>query len=163
MERFLEAGKIVNTHGINGELKIQPWCDSVEFLLDLPEVYIDGVKKEVVSARKHKQFALFKLDGVESIDAALELKNKIICIDRNSVELDEDSYFISDVLGFSVFDRRKNAVIGTLADFIEAPASDIYVVKGKTGEILIPAVPEFIKNVDYENRTLEVMTIEGMD
>jgi len=96
---LLEAGKIVNTHGVRGEVRIFPWADSPDFLAGIKRVYIDGLPVEVIAARPHKSFIIAAFDGVTDIDSAIKLKNKIVYIDKADVVLEEGRYFIADIVG----------------------------------------------------------------
>jgi len=159
--RFLEAGKIVNTHGIRGEVKIQHWCDSPEFLCSFERLYINETPFNVLSARVHKGMVLALFEGINTVNMAMALKNSIVCIDREDVELEEGAYFVADIIGLPVFDEASGRIIGTLREVLDYPASRIFVVAGET-EHLIPDVPEFIKKVDVEGGQITVHLIEGM-
>lgn len=159
-EKYLEAGQIVNTHGVRGEIKIMPWADSPEFLLKFKTLYIGGRGFRVQSARVHKNMVLAKMEGVDDVNDAMSLKNKTVCIDRGDVRLPKGHFFISDIIGARVVDEN-GGEIGVLADVLEMPAQNIYVVRGER-EIMIPAVDEFILNTDVENGLVTVRLIEGM-
>lgn len=162
-ENMLECGKILNTHGIHGELKIEPWCDdALNFFGQIKTIYIDGAPRTLLSARAHKTFILACIEGVDCPEDAMVLKNKIISISRDEVSLPDDYYFVADILGFDVFDLRTNAIIGKLDYVQDMPAHDMYVIKSEGGEILVPAVPEFVEKVDFENKQLVLKTIKGM-
>ena len=110
---FLEYGKIINTHGIRGELKVDVYCD--DFIADqIDEVFIDGAKHEIVSVRYHKGFALVTLKDISDLNQAMALKNKLMMFDKACVELPEGEYFIADLIGFDVFDRITQKNIGKL-------------------------------------------------
>jgi 16S rRNA processing protein RimM len=163
-KRYLESGKIVNTHGIKGELKIYPWCDSPEFLLDFDRIYIDDVPHTVLSARVHKGMVIMGLEGISDINDAQRYINKVIFIDRHDARLEEGAFFLQDIIGFSVFDERGTR-LGILQEVLTRPAGNIYVVAESAedkNERLIPAVPEFIKKVDLERGKIIVSLIEGM-
>lgn len=159
-KQFIEAGKVVNTHGVKGEVKIQVWLDSPEFLKKFKTVYIDNRAVKLVSGRVHKGFLIAVLDGVDDVNAAMSLKNKTVFIDRKDAKLPKGAYFLQDIIGAAVVTEDGESV-GTLEDILETPASRIYVVKGET-EHLIPAVDEFIVRVDAENAVVTVRLIEGM-
>ncbi len=159
-KQFLEAGKIVNTHGVRGELRIQPWADSPEFLTGFKKLYIDGEEFALASCRVHKDCVIAKFEGLDDINDAMLLKNKIVFINRDDARLPAGHHFISDTLGISVYDES-GALLGTVSDVLTLPANDVYVVKGER-EILIPAVPDFIKELDIENERMTVRLIEGM-
>ncbi|MDR0890064.1 MAG: ribosome maturation factor RimM [Oscillospiraceae bacterium] len=159
-QEHLEAGKIVSTHGVRGELKILPWADSAEFLLRFSTYYIGGEPYAVESSRVHKTCVLAKLAGVDSVEAAVLLREKTVCIDRSNVRLPDGRVFIADLIGCRVFDET-NAEIGTIQDVLTLPAGDVYIVKGQR-EYMIPAVKEFVREIDTAQRTVRVHLIEGM-
>ena len=159
-KNFLEAGQVVNTHAIKGEVKILPWADSAEFLCAFKTLYIDEMPVKVLSARVHKGCVIALLEGVESINDAMRLKNKIVCIDRVDAKLPKGHFFISDLIGAKVL-TEEGQPLGELSEVLDLPAGNVYVVKGAR-EILIPAVAEFIKNVDLEAGIITVHLIEGM-
>ena len=150
--QFLEAGQIVNTHGIQGEVKIVPWCDSPEFLLQFGTLYLDGTPVRVRAARVHKGNVLAALEGVADVNAAMALKGKIVSIDRSGVVLPEGRHFIADLLGLEVLDAGSGET---------PPAHEVYVVKGEH-EYMIPAVDEFLAETNVEGGYIKVRLIEGM-
>ena len=160
MKEYVEAGRIVNTHGVNGEVKIEVWLDSPEFFRSFKRLYLNGAEKKILSARVHKSFVIARLDGVEDLNAAMALKGKTVEILRADAHLKEGEFFVQDILGFRVVDER-GTEIGRLVDAEETPASMIYVVKGEK-EHLIPAVREFILSIDAEREEIRVHLIEGM-
>jgi len=160
MKQYMETGKIINTHGIKGELKIEPWSDDPEFLLELERVFIDKIEYTVESSRVHQGNVLMKLSGIDSIDDAMRYKNKLVFFDRDDVELSEDSYFIQDLLGFDAYDIRQEKVIGRLTNVEEYPAGDMYIVKKDGVTHLIPEV--FLKEVDLEGKQIIFETIKGL-
>ena len=160
--RFLEAGQIVNTHGIQGEVKIVPWCDSPEFLCDFNTLYIDEKPVKVRSARIHKGNVLAFLEGVDDVNAAMRLKGKTVFIDRTGVELPDGRHFLADLMGLEVRDAGTGAVLGTIHDILTPPAHEVYVVRGSGKEYMIPAVDEFVKEIDVDGGFIRVKLIEGM-
>ena len=157
---FIEAGRIVNTHGVAGEVKIEVWLDSPQLLRRCGRVFLDGAPREILSGKVQKSFLIAKLEGVEDLNAAMALKGREVFIAREDARLPKGAYFLQDILGASVQDEEGNE-IGKLVDVLERPASNIYVVQGET-EHLIPAVPEFIRKVDAEAGVITVHLIEGM-
>jgi len=159
---YLEAGKIVNTHGVRGEVRLMPWADSPEFLQEFETLYIDGAPVKLLSARVHKNFLIVKLEGVSTIEAAIALKNKLIYISREDVELPPGDFFIQDILGFSVVDE-KGIQIGTLKEILPRPSGDVYVVAAEDGaERLIPDVPAFMLEKNLDGGFIRVRLIEGL-
>ena len=159
-KQLLESGQIVNTHGIRGEVKIVPWADSPEFLCGFSTLYIDGSPIKVRSARVHKGNVIALLDGVEDVNAAMLLKNKVVCIHRKDAKLPKGTFFLADIIGLDVVDES-GAKLGTLHEVLSPSLQQVYVVKGER-EILIPAVPEFILETNVEGGYIKVRLIEGM-
>ena len=157
---FIEAGRIVNTHGVNGEVKIEVWLDSPQFLRRCGRVFLGGTERKILSSKVQKSFLIAKLEGVEDLNAAMALKGRELFIAREDAPLPKGGYFIRDILGAAVLDEEGRE-IGRLVDVLERPASRIYVVQGET-EHLIPAVPEFVLNTDAERGLITVHLIEGM-
>lgn len=159
-EPYLEAGKIINTFGVRGEVKLDPWCDSAEFLKPLKTLYIDGAPRAVASSRVHKGILIVRFADVEDVNGAMLLKNKIVYFARNDVRLPKGRHFVADLLGAAVVDEQ-GAEIGKLTEVLDMPAGQVYVVQGET-EHTIPAVPEFILDIDADEKTIRVHLIEGM-
>ena len=159
-KQYIEAGRIVNTHGVAGEVKIEVWLDSPQFLKSFKRCFIDRREVKLLSARVHKGFLIVKLEGVEDVNAAMALKGRTVFIDRADARLPKGAFFLQDIIGASVVDESGNE-IGKLVDVMETPASNVYVVKGEQ-EHLIPAVPEFILSTDADNGIITVHLIEGM-
>ena len=159
--QFLEAGQIVNTHGIQGEVKIVPWCDSPEFLCQFDTLYLDGKPVKVLSRRVHKGNVLATLEGVDSVNAAMALKGKKVSIDRTGVVLPEGRHFLADLMGLDVIDADSGEKLGVVADILTPPAHEVYLVKGEH-EYMIPAVDEFLVETNVEGGYIKVRLIEGM-
>ncbi|MDR1157799.1 MAG: ribosome maturation factor RimM [Oscillospiraceae bacterium] len=162
-KRFLEAGVIVGTHGVRGELRLNPWCDDVAFFSALKTLYIAGRAYALLSARPHKHLALLRLGGVDDVTAAQALRGQVVHVDRAEAALPEGRFFIQDLIGFSVVDCASKQSIGALTDVWQQPAHDVYVVRDAEGrEHLIPNVPAFVKEIDWPGQTIRVTLIEGM-
>ncbi|MDR0292865.1 MAG: ribosome maturation factor RimM [Oscillospiraceae bacterium] len=157
---LLEIGKIVGTHGVRGEVRVEPWCDSPAFLAGFTVVYLQGSPLAVQTARVHKSLVLMKLEGTDTVEAAQALRDSVLRIDRSDAALPEGRYFIKDLIGLAVFDGEER--VGTLYDVLCAPAHDVYVVRGDGGEHMIPAVPAFVKEIDIDGGVVRVALIEGM-
>ena len=159
-QSLIDAGKIVNTHGVRGEVRIEVWLDSPALLKRCGRVYLGGEEKKILSAREHKGFLIAQLEGVADVGAAQALKNRVVQIARADAKLPRGAYFLQDIIGACVVDES-GAEVGRLAEVLELPSQRVYVVKGET-EHLIPAVPAFIRNTDAENGVITVRLIEGM-
>ena len=171
---LLQAGKIVNTHGIHGEVKIEPWADSPDFLLSVGSFYIGGEIINTISSRSHKGYLFVSFKGVDNIDAAIKLKGKILSIKRADVILEEGRHFIADLIGLKATHAGTGDEIGIITDILQRPASNIYVIQpckdsddtknrgGKAKEILIPAISEFVEEIDIKGGFIKFRPIEGM-
>ena len=157
---YLPTGQIVNTHGLKGYVKIQPWADDPADLLDFDRFFIDGREYEVEQASLQKSMVLLKLAGVDTIDEAAKLRNKELLIAREDVELGEGVVFIADLIGLTVL--ADGVEIGKITEVLTPPGNDVYVVKGKR-EYLIPAVKEFVEELNPEAGFVRVHLIEGME
>ncbi len=159
-KQYLEAGRIVNTHGVRGEVKIEPWADEAAFLTRFRRFYLDGAPVKVLSCRVHKTMCIAALDGVDDVNAAQALKGKVLFIDRDDAHLPAGTVFLQDILGAEVVDEEGNT-LGVLAEVIPEPSASVYVVRGER-EILIPDVPAFILDKDADRGVVTVRLIEGM-
>lgn len=159
-KQYIEAGKIINTHGVKGEVKIDVWLDSPELLKKAKTIYVENKPVKLVSARVHKGLLIAELEGVCDVNAAMCLKSKPVFINRADLKLPKGAYFIQDILGAEVVTEGGEKV-GRLEEVFETPASMIYVVRGER-EHLIPAVPEFVLKTDAVNGVITVKLIEGM-
>ena len=157
---YVEAGRITNTHGVAGEVKIEVWLDSPAFLKKFNRVFLEGRELRIVSARVHKDFLITKFEGLEDVNAAMTLKGKTVRILRADARLPKGAYFLQDIIGAQVQDEQGRE-IGVLTEVLEQPASNIDVGQGAQ-EHLIPAVPEFIMSTDPEAGVITVRLIEGM-
>lgn len=159
---FLETGEIVNTHGVRGEVKIMPWADSPDFLCQFDALYIDGKPVKVLSSRVHKTAVLCALEGVDSVEKAMKLKGKVVSLLRSQIQLPEGRHFLADLVGLTVMDAASGEELGTVAEVLTLPAQNVYVVRGKGREYMIPAVPAFIVETNEDEGYVKVNVIEGM-
>lgn len=163
---YFVIGKIVNTQGIKGEVRVVPTTDDINRFKNLKEVYIANRKNidlyEIQSVRFHKQFVLLKFKGVNNMNEAELLKNSEIKIPKDlAIPCEKDEYYISDLYGMQVItDTDEN--IGTIEDIIFTGANDVYVVKKDDSQILIPAIKQCILNVNVEEKIMKVHLLEGL-
>lgn len=155
--QFVEAGEIVTTHGVRGEVKVLPWLDCPEYLVDFQRVRIAGTDYSVESCRVQKTCNLMKLRGVDTVEAAQALRGKTVEIYRSDV--DDDIIFAAELVGVEVFADGEN--IGKITDVLDYPGNKVYVVKGDH-EYMIPAVKQFVLETDVDENTMHVQLIEGM-
>ena len=159
-KQYLEAGRIVNTHGVRGEVRIEPWADDAAFLTRFKRFYLDGEPVQVRSCRVHKTLCIAALEGYEDVNAAMALKGKVLFIDRDDARLPKGTVFLQDILGARVVDEA-GTELGILAEVIPEPSASVYVVRGER-EILIPDVPAFVLDKDADRGVITVRLIEGM-
>ena len=154
MQKYLECGIIVNTHGINGAVKVLNQCDTPETLASLEYVYVEqlGVYREleVTSASVYKDTVIFTFAGIDSIEKAAKLKGKTLFADRDDFELEEGEYFLADVIGLKVIDAVSGKEYGTVEGVNTNSAQLLYEIKTESGIKLMPAVDAFVKNVVLE-------------
>ena len=158
----LEAGKILNTHGVRGELKVESWLDDPALFGALSSLEVNDVVYPIQSARTHGRFALVKLEGIDSIDDALPLKNKVALTPREDIPLEEGAHFVADLIGLRAIDADTGAELGIVQDILEYPAQDLYVIHGAERDYLVPDVPEFIREIDEGAGCIQVHLLEGM-
>lgn len=163
---YLEAGKLVTTHGVTGELKFEIWCDGVSFLKQFKTLYFSQNATqpvEVVSVREHGRVGLIRLKGVESIDAARAYVGKPLYFARKDANLPKDTYFRCDLIGCEVRDAETGGVYGKVSKIDHPGAQDIYTVKAPSGkEYMFPGVPAFLKEKNPAAGYITVAPIEGM-
>lgn len=152
IKEHIEIGKIINTRGIRGELKIEPWSDSPAALLGVKRFYFENGESAAVHSLRvlGGRFLLAFADGVNTPEEARKLMGKTVLADRNEIKKAPDAVFICDLIGLPVTDAENGTVYGTLSDVIEGVAQRLYCVKTQKGTVLIPDVPEFIKRTDAE-------------
>ena len=155
--QFLEAGQIVTTHGVRGEMKILPWADSPDFLMDFDRVRIDGKEYKVESCRIQKSCNLLKLEGIDTMEAAQAMHGKTLEIYRD--DADPDIIFAAELIDMEVY--QDNVLIGKVIDVLDYPGNKVYVVKGEN-EYMIPAVKAFVLSTDMDRNRMQVKLIEGM-
>ena len=167
MEQFLQVGVITQTHGVRGEVKVFPTTDDPERFLDLKKVLLDTGKEkislEIKSDKFFKQFVIVKFKGIDNINDIERYKRCPLLVNReDAVELEEDEYFIADMIGMAVW-TDDNQEFGTLKDVIETGANDVYIIKSKDhGEVLVPAIKECILDVNIEEQKMVIHLMEGL-
>jgi len=163
-KQYLEVGKVTNSHGVMGEVKVQPWCDSPEFLCQFDTLYVDEAHwpVKVERARPHKNMVILKLEGVTDMNGALAMRNAILHIDRKDAKLPEGSFFLADIEGLEARDAQTGEVLGKIAEVLTLPANNVYVIRGGKRELMIPAVPAFVAETNVEEGYIRVNMMEGL-
>lgn len=158
----IRIGRIVNAHGIRGEVRIQPRDGDPAFLTKFKTFLLDGRPVSPTACRVHKSLVLAKLPGVDDMDAALALKGRDLYIRREDAHLPEGEYFDDELLGLEVCDADSGARLGELTAVDAYPAHKVYTVRGAR-EFLVPAVKDvFIKSIDMAAGRMDIHVWEGM-
>lgn len=168
-KQYLEAGKIVATQGLKGEVRVQSYCDSAEFLLDFEYMYFidkaDNVTNlEVEYSRVQKNVVILKIADINTVEQAQKLRDKIIYINRDDIELDDTTFFIQDLFGLKVVNHLDNSICyGEIVDVTETGANDVYHVKAESGEIfLVPAIKKIINTTDIDAGVMTITPMRGL-
>lgn len=167
MEKQLQVGVISSTHGVRGEVKVFPTTDDVKRFKNLKNIYLDTGKEqmalEIENVKFFKQFAILKFKGIDNINDIEKYKGKSLFVDReDAVELEEDEYYIADMIGIKVF-TEDGEEFGTLKDVMETGANDVYIIDSiDHGEVLLPAIKDCVLDVNVEEGKMVVHIMEGL-
>lgn len=164
-KQFLETGKITGTHGIRGMVRIQPWCDDIKFLSKVKNFYLDdkgsvALTKERIAPNGNVFIAKFK--EIDSVEEAVKLRERVIYIDRDELNLQEGRYFIQDIIDCSVFDDATGELLGVISDVSQTGANDVWHILKESTEYLIPVIPDVVKKVDIENGKIFITPLKGI-
>ncbi len=163
-KEYLEAGKIVNTHGIRGEVKIMPYCDSPELLCEFDRLFMGKSLKEIYiqRSRVQKNMIICKIEGVDTPEDAEKLRNQMLYMHRDDLELDEDTYFIQDLIGMTVKNADTGEIYGTIDDVFQTGANDVYSIKNGDKSYLIPAIADVVITTDIDSGIMTIRPLEGL-
>ena len=163
---YIECGKFVGTHGVRGTLRVQPWCDTPNFLLKFKKIYLKEKNEynaiKVLSSKVHGNIVLMDIENITDIDLANTLRNKVIYISRKDFKLDNGSYLICDLLGCSVYDSATDKFLGKISDVSKTGANDVWHIKSGGREYLIPVIPSVINSVDIEKEKIVITPLAGI-
>ncbi len=155
----------MGTHGIRGELRIDPWCDSPEFLCAFKTLYLNenGSESVKVKSRPHKNIVLCKIDGIDTIEQAERMRGKIVYIDRNDIRLEEGVNFVQDLIGLEVKDADNDTVYGKLTDVLRTGANDVYEVTDDNGKkYLVPVIDEVVIETNVDDGFVLLRPMKGI-
>ena len=167
MEQLLQVGVISSTHGVRGEVKVFPTTDDLQRFKSLKNVILDTGKEqiplEIQGVKFFKQFVILKFKGIDNINDIEKYKGRSLFVERkDAVPLEEDEYYIADMLGMSVY-TEDGARFGTLKDVMETGANDVYIIDSDDhGEILVPAIKQCILSVDVEADRMVIHLMDGL-
>lgn len=165
MKQYLEVGKLNNTHGIKGELKMQLWCDDIDYLKQFKTLYFDDKGKnsiDVVSVRPQKNLALIKLKGIDTIEQAETIKGKVLYCNRDDAKIDENANYIADIIGCYVVDIDTEEEYGKVVDVLNFGSCDIYDTESWGKHTLIPATPDIVKEINTEYQIIKIKAMKGL-
>lgn len=154
---YIEAGEIVTTHGVRGEVKVLSWLDSPEMLCEFDRCRISGREYVMDSVRVQKTCNLVKLRGIDTMEDAQKLRGKTMELYREDIS--NELIFASELVDVEVY--ADGACIGKIKEVLDYPGNSVYVVQGER-EYLIPAVKEFILSTDLERNQMQVKLLKGM-
>ena len=158
-KKYLEAGKIVGTHALKGEVRIDPWCDGPDFIAGLKRLFLkDGTELKIKSARVHKNITIVHFDGIDTAQQAEEYKGKIVYLDRDDVYLPEGVNFIQDIIGLKAIDEQSGEEYGKITDVIQTGANDVYQVTRDGKNYLIPKIDEVVSEIDVDGGFVRINT-----
>lgn len=165
VKQYLEAGRVVGTHGVRGELRVEPWCDSAQFLCQFKTLYWENgaTPVRVISSRPHKNILLLMLEGIDSATAGDTLRGRILYLNRKDAKLPKGSWFVQDMLGLSVCDADTGVCYGTLTDVLQTGANDVYQVTSPQGkEYLVPSIPHVVVERNLEEGKMLIRPLRGV-
>ncbi len=158
MREFFKVGKIVNTHGLKGEVKVIPSTQDVNNFKRYEAVFVDGIERKILGVKFQKDRVILKIEGIESIDDAEKYKNKIIEVPRDmEPELPEDTFYARDLIGIHVFDTDGND-LGAVYEVIETKNNDVYWIR-KPKELLIPVLKDIVLDIDLEEEKIIIRPV----
>ena len=164
-KQYLDSGKIVGTHGIKGEVRIEPWCDSPEFLCAFKKLYLDenGQTFIEVKSRPHKNITLAKIKGVDTIEEAEKFRGKIVYINRADITLDEGVNFVQDLIGLEVKDAENGTVYGKITNVLRTGANDVYeITDSNNKKYLAPVIDEVVAEINVDGGFVLIRPMKGI-
>ncbi len=164
LKEYLEIGKIVGTHGVMGEMRVECWCDSPQFISKFKELYFDkGKEKLSVTSRPHKNIALMKIKGVTTVEEADLLRGRILYMRRKDAKLPKGTHFVQDIIGLEVRDAETAEVYGNVTEVLKTGANDVYEIKNEDGKAYyIPKIPLVVKEVNPEKGFVLITPMKGI-
>ena len=163
---YLELGQIVGTHGVRGELRVNPWCDSPDFARRFKTLYFDKNGEQpvkVLSCRPHGNIVLLRLEGVETVEAAEKLRHKMLYLNREDAGLAPGTWFIEELIGCAALDADDGHRYGTLTEVSQTGANDVWHITAEDGrEYLLPAIPDVVIDADVANDRVLIRPLKGI-
>lgn len=164
IKKFIECGEIVGTHGVRGEVRVNPWCDSPAFLLQFKAFYLDENGKRSIAVERSRTantVTLIKFQGINSKDEADKLRRTVLYINRDDADIG-DRYFVQELIDCTVYDADSGKELGVISDITNNPANDIWHITNNSGTYLVPAVDSVVVSVDASASTARIRPIKGI-
>lgn len=164
LKQYLEIGKIVGTHGVRGELRAECWCDSPDFFASFKKLYFyEGKEKVEVKSRPHKNIALVKIFGVDTVEAADLLRGRVLYVKRSDIRLPKGTNFIQDIIGLDVIDADNGTNYGKVTEVLKTGANDVYEVKGEDGKAYyVPVIKEVVVETNPQKGRVLLRPMKGI-
>ena len=164
LKQYLDIGKIVCTHGVRGELRVECWCDSPQFLSSFKKLYFnEGNDKIDVISRPHKNIALVKIKGVDTVEQADLLRGRVLYVNRKDIKLPKGTNFIQDIIGLEVVDVDTNEVYGKVTEVIKTGANDVYEVKDENSKAYyIPVIKDVVIETNPKKGVVIIKPMRGI-
>lgn len=163
IKNYIECGQIVGTHGVSGEVRVNPWCDEPSFLTGFKQLYLDENGNNIINVKKARtanNVVLVKFENIDSIESAEKMRGKVVYIKRDDANL-EGRHFIQEIIGCEVFDTE-NTILGKITDIINLPANDVWQIENNGNNYLFPAIDQFIVSIDVEKERIVINPLEGI-
>ncbi len=162
-KQYLEIGKIVGTHGLKGEVRIDPWCDDPQFLCRFKRLYdAGGTERKVISAKVHKNIVIVLFDGISKVEQADMLRGKVVYMNRDDVNLPKGTNFIQDLIGLKVLDVENGTEYGVITDVLKTGANDVYQVTKDGKDYYVPVIPDVVIEKNIDGGFIKIKVLEGI-
>ena len=162
-KQFLEVGKIVGTHGLKGEVRVEAWCDSADFLCRFKRLYKkDGTEMKVISSKVHKNMGIILFDGVTSVEQADTMRGMVLYMNRDDARLPKGTDFVQDLIGLKVVDVDNGTEYGVITDVIKTGANDVYQVEKYGSEYFVPVIPYVVKEKDIDSGFVQIFAMKSI-
>lgn len=158
MKEYLSVGQIINTHGLNGEVKVFPLTDDIKAFKTFKKIFIDNKETSILDVKFQNDKVILKIEGIDSIEQAMKYKNKYIEVKREDAQkFTKGSFFIADLIGCTVYDENGED-LGKIGDVIQTKSNDVYWIKEKK-ELLIPALKDIVVNINVEEKKVIIKPV----
>ena len=163
---YIETGKMVGTHGVRGEMRLNPWSDTPQDIVKFKKLFLDcdgNTCLQVEKMRIHGNIIILKVNNIDDIASAEKYRNKILFAKREDFKIEQGQYFIQDLIDCSVYDQDTNECYGVICDVSQTGANDVWHIKTEQGkQLLIPSIPDVVKSVDIDNGKVIIKPLEGL-